>query len=179
MMKFVNHMEVKAKKLNLRYLIITSIFIAFSNLLSSQILDKPYLAPPKDYTPQIYKYIFTPASDNIAPKQVSQETKQKKIQSILNDSTENSMNVNYDNSREVTGLTVKVKDGSKKIHISIYNLIGNKVADVYNKIPSTSGPTEIEIVEFKDMIDKLSNGVYICVLQGHNYRLMEKFTISR
>ena len=163
---------------SIKFIIASVIIISQSIILYSQILDKPYLAPSKDYTPQIYKYIFTQLNENTTPKQDSQETKPKKIQSILNDtaSAENSMNVNYDNSREITGLTVKVKDKDKKISISIYNLIGNKVADVYNKPP---GSSEVEITEFKDTIDKLSNGVYICVLQGNNFRLMEKFTISR
>jgi len=151
------------------------VFFGLFYMTIAQNFDKPYLAPAKDYTPQIYKYIFTTPTDNVLSKQESQETK-KKVQSVLSDSTENTIEVNYSPIGEPIELVVTVKEKDKKINITIYNLIGNKVSDVFNAVP---GANRIEIDNFKKEVEKLSNGVYICVLQGHNYRLMKKFTVSR
>ena len=150
-MENLKNIKSGSRKYTIHFLVIAVLFFSFSTLLISQSSVQPYLAPAKDYTPQIYKYIFTSPLDNAINKQESQESKQKKIHSILNDTLENRMDIIYDNSREISSLIVKVKDGEKKINISIYNLIGNKVADVYkNKAPGSTGFTEVEIVEFKD-----------------------------
>jgi hypothetical protein len=142
----------------------------------AQNLNLPYLAPAKDYNPQIYKYIFSIPQENTTSKQESQDSKPKKTQSILSDSTENNLEISYSPIGEPIKLTVTVKEKDKKINITLFNLIGNKVADLFNDIPKTN---EIEIEKFPKEIEKLSNGVYICILQGYNYRLMKKFNISR
>ncbi|MFH1050057.1 MAG: hypothetical protein V1779_03890 [bacterium] len=160
------------------FLLMIIAFLSSINILISQSISKPYLAPAKDYTPQIYKYLFTIPTENTVTKPENQDSKLKKIQSVSSDSLSNNMEISY-NSNDLgkpDKLNVTVKEKDKKINITIYNLIGNKVSDVYNAAP---GSNDIEIENFKKEIEKLSNGVYICVLQGYDYRLMRKFTISR
>lgn len=141
----------------------------FANFLMAQ----QHLSPVKDFTPKINKYIFINSGDAQTNKQ---DSKQKKTQSVLSDSLDNSFEISYSPFGEPIKMVVTVKEKDKKITISLYNLIGNKVADVYSGIP---GVIEKEIDNFPKEIEKLSNGVYLCVVQGYNYRLMKKFTISR
>jgi len=168
-----------AERKCLYFLLITIFSILFNaNFIFSQNLTQPYIAPAKDYNPKVFKYIFTLPNELSTSKQDVPDAKPKKIQSILNDSISNNMEITYSSSNlgEPNKLTVTVKEKDKKINITIFNLIGNKVSDVYNAVP---GSNEIEIDSFKKEVDKLSNGVYICVLQGQDYRLMRKFTVSR
>jgi hypothetical protein len=165
-------------------LILSMIFIN-TQLFSSE-NDKLYLSPPKESTPQIYKYLFYPennASGTLITQTRSEsstsKTDSKKSSTIAQDSTsENSIQIYYDNYGDPIKLILKMKDKDKKVQISLYNMIGNKVADVYEGIP---GANEKEIENFRTSIESLSNGVYICVLQGINIRLKlyQKFTISR
>lgn len=148
--------------------------------LKAQQSEKLFLAPAKDYVPAINKFLFyskeTPAYGS------SQSDKQKeiayKILRIESDSTENSIEFSYNSTYdpEPVKLVVKVKDKDKRITITIYNMLANKVSDVYSGIPGTN---ELEIENFKEKISSLANGVYICVLQGNNFREKEKFIISR
>jgi len=165
--------------------LILSIIFINTQLFSSE-SEKLYLSPPKESTPQIYKYLFYP--DNSSSSTVVSQTRSessyqksdgKRSTSVAQDSTsENTIQIYYDNYGDPIKLILKMKDKEKKVQISIYNMIGNKVADVYEGTP---GVNEKEIDNFRTSIESLSNGVYICVLQGINIRLKlyQKFTISR
>jgi hypothetical protein len=158
-------------------LLISLIFSISSPVISlSEMADKLYLALAKNFTPEINKYIFLYSPEYYKAKSQEKSVKTQKIQSTLSDSSENSMEIRFNDAGEPTKLIVKVKDKDKKINITIFNLLGKKVSDVFDDSP---GANETEIDSFIDKINKLSNGIYICVLTGQNYRLMKKFTISR
>jgi hypothetical protein len=67
---------------------------------------------------------------------------------------------------------IRLKEYIVPIKISIYNMLGNLVEEVY------SG-TAIEGVDYPFVASNLPNGFYLCILQGPNFRDAEKFTISR
>ncbi len=67
---------------------------------------------------------------------------------------------------------IRLKEYIIPIKISIYNMLGNLVEEVY------SG-TAIEGVDYPFVASNLPNGFYLCILQGPNFRDAEKFTISR
>lgn len=72
-------------------------------------------------------------------------------------------------------LYLELKDYSRPISISVFNLLGKKVLDVYEGIPkfkNADSPYEIESFQ-------LPNGIYICVVQGENFKLNGKFYVSR
>ncbi len=71
-------------------------------------------------------------------------------------------------------LKVKIKETDKKIKIEVYNILAKKVLDVFEGYPH--GDPEIPYI-----IDSssLSDGVYICVVRGYNFRLLQKFIVSR
>ncbi len=61
----------------------------------------------------------------------------------------------------------------QEITITVYNMLGKEVLVVY-KGTSSSQQKEEYSATFN-----LPNGIYICVLQGKNFRDSEKFIISR
>lgn len=58
------------------------------------------------------------------------------------------------------------------IKIHIFNMLGNLVKEVYKG-------TAIKDVEYDFDASNLPNGLYLCILEGPNFRDAEKFTISR
>lgn len=59
------------------------------------------------------------------------------------------------------------------LDLGIYNMLGKKVMDVYR------GPERRGEHDYSLSISELPEGVYICIMQGSNYRRAEKFYISR
>lgn len=158
-------------------------FISFTVVYTAE-SDNLYLSLPIDNTPLIYKYIFNYNGTLIAQTRnegvVSKTDRYigKKTTSIAQDSSlDNSLTITYNFSGEPDKLILKLKEKDKKIKINFFNMLGNKVADVYEDIPGTNELT----INLDEHVRQLSNGVYICVVQGINIRLKlyQKFTISR
>jgi hypothetical protein len=59
------------------------------------------------------------------------------------------------------------------IEVGIYNMLGKRVMDVY-KGASARGQHE-----YSQSVSELPDGVYICILQGDNFRKAEKFYFRR
>ncbi|MFP4528841.1 MAG: T9SS type A sorting domain-containing protein [Candidatus Kapaibacterium sp.] len=59
------------------------------------------------------------------------------------------------------------------IELSVYNLLGKKVKDIHR------GAAMPEGAEYRFDSYNLPNGVYICILNGPNFRDTEKFIVSR
>ena len=73
-------------------------------------------------------------------------------------------------------LYLVLSDRESPIKITVYNMLGKKVLDVYNGYPKPNGiPYEISI----SGPPSLPNGVYLCVVIGKNFRLREKFVVAR
>ncbi|MBX3042607.1 MAG: T9SS type A sorting domain-containing protein [Candidatus Kapabacteria bacterium] len=72
-------------------------------------------------------------------------------------------------------LNVEVYQVQKQqnITITVYNMLGKEVLEVFKGISSTR-TEEVYSATFN-----LPNGIYICVLQGNTFRDSEKFIISR
>lgn len=74
-------------------------------------------------------------------------------------------------------LYIYLMDYEQKIQISVYNLLGKKVLDVYDNYPYKDINFAYEINIASPTF--LPNGVYLCVVVGKNFRLREKFIISK
>lgn len=59
------------------------------------------------------------------------------------------------------------------IEVGIYNMLGKRVMDVYK---GASGRGQHD---FSQSVSELPEGVYICILQGDNFRKAEKFYFRR
>lgn len=72
-------------------------------------------------------------------------------------------------------LTAKVDLATEQpqIDVAIYNMLGKRMSDVFK------GPASRGEHEYVSSISDLPEGVYICILQGSNFRRAEKFYLSR
>ncbi|MCO6466162.1 MAG: T9SS type A sorting domain-containing protein [Bradyrhizobiaceae bacterium] len=71
--------------------------------------------------------------------------------------------------------TAKIDLASEQpqVDLAIYNMLGKKMSEVYR------GPASKGEHEYVSSISDLPEGVYICILQGSNFRRAEKFYLSR
>lgn len=75
---------------------------------------------------------------------------------------------------DVFRLILDLGEEQHNISINAFNLLGKKVLEVYQG-PERAGKAK----EYLLNVASLPNGIYICVVQGDNFRLAEKFIISR
>lgn len=74
-----------------------------------------------------------------------------------------------------TELNVQIYQVFKQqdITITVYNMLGKEVLEVFKGI-SSNNQEEVYSKSFN-----LPNGIYICIMQGKNFKSSEKFIISR
>jgi hypothetical protein len=68
---------------------------------------------------------------------------------------------------------IELSDDQGSIDIGIYNMLGKKVMDVYRGYASRGQH------DYTQPIPDLPEGVYICIMQGSDFRKAEKFFFSR
>lgn len=74
---------------------------------------------------------------------------------------------------DVFNARIELIQDESTLDLGIYNMLGKKVMDVYR------GSERKGEHDYSLSISELPEGVYICILQGSNYRRAEKFYISR
>ena len=60
-----------------------------------------------------------------------------------------------------------------QVDVAIFNMLGKRMSEIYR------GPASRGEHEYVSSISDLPEGVYICILQGSNFRRAEKFYLSR
>jgi hypothetical protein len=68
---------------------------------------------------------------------------------------------------------IEINDDEQFVEIGLYNMLGKKVQDVHR------GNAPKGISEYSTSLSGIPEGVYICILQGRDFRRAEKFFISR
>ena len=76
------------------------------------------------------------------------------------------------NDGDILKVKVKIANPNDNITISAYNMLGRKILDVYS-----GAPRKDEIYDI--YAQNLQNGMYICIVQGSDFKLVEKFVVSR
>jgi hypothetical protein len=76
-------------------------------------------------------------------------------------------------SSDVFNARIELVQDESTLDLGIYNMLGKKVMDVYR------GSERKGEHDYSLSISELPEGVYICIMQGSNYRRAEKFYISR
>ncbi len=71
-------------------------------------------------------------------------------------------------------LELDVSDNQQNLSIGIYNLLGKRVIDVHQG-SEFAGRSKM----FDINVQGIPNGIYMCIVQGDNFRLAEKFYVSR
>jgi hypothetical protein len=128
----------------------------------------PSVTKPFIYLPQDHGTIIAPKGK----KAVSQNSSTNKTHDDSS-GNENSIQIR-EGGKSNFYIYLELVDYEKPIKIQVYNLLGKKVLDVYDGMPYKDKDSSYVIYE-----DKLQNGVYMCVVQGNNFRLLEKFIVSR
>ncbi len=163
-----------------------SLVVALYLLLSAAIHSQPksqhflYNQPPEQ-PKSIFEIIFNLSELNNSSK-IGQngKTEQSYIaRKILQekDTTQKSNRISgvwleKDNLNVIVSLT----DTEQKINISVYNLLGKKVLEIYDGLPQGT-PNDAWL--YSKSAAGLPNGVYLCVVLGKSFRLREKFYVSR
>jgi lipopolysaccharide export LptBFGC system permease protein LptF len=71
-------------------------------------------------------------------------------------------------------LELDIADNQQNLSIGIFNLLGKKVIDVHQ-----GGEFAGRSKMFDINVQGIPNGIYMCIVQGDNFRLAEKFYVSR
>ena len=79
-----------------------------------------------------------------------------------------------ENSGGMYQLEIDLAENQQNLSIGVYNLLGKKVIDV-NQGTEYAGKSKM----FDLNVQGIPNGIYMCIVQGDNFRLAEKFYISR
>ncbi len=74
---------------------------------------------------------------------------------------------------DVVTVKVDIANDQPSADIGIFNMLGKRMMDVHR------GPVSRGEHEYTSSISDLPEGVYICILQGSNFRRAEKFYLSR
>lgn len=74
---------------------------------------------------------------------------------------------------EVFSARVELASDEAMVDISIYNMLGKRVMEVFK------GASSRGVHEHTQSISELPEGVYMCVMQGSNFRKAEKFFFNR
>ncbi len=74
---------------------------------------------------------------------------------------------------DVLQAKVDLATDQQQVDLAIFNMLGKRMTDVYR------GPASKGEHEYTTSISDLPEGVYICILQGSNFRRAEKFYLSR
>lgn len=74
---------------------------------------------------------------------------------------------------EVLTVRIELARDEAQVEIGVYNMLGKKIMDVHR------GTTARGIHEYTTAIQDLPEGVYVCVMQGADFRKAEKFYLSR
>lgn len=74
---------------------------------------------------------------------------------------------------EVLTVRVELARDEAQVEIGVYNMLGKKIMDVHR------GGSGRGVHEYTTAIQDLPEGVYVCVMQGADFRKAEKFYLSR
>jgi len=99
-----------------------------------------------------------------------------KVQGLNRDADSNrrdSRIVSARSSNDVVTVRIELASDEATLDVGLYNMLGKKVQDVFRG-PASRGPHE-----YTAPVSDLPEGVYICVMQGSDFRRAEKFYLSR
>ncbi len=74
---------------------------------------------------------------------------------------------------EVLTVRIELARDEQQLEIGVYNMLGKKIMDVHR------GATGRGMHDYTTAIQDLPEGVYVCVMQGSDFRKAEKFYLSR
>ena len=113
-----------------------------------------------------YSSLDTPRGTNIA------NSTNRLFEVEADSTTTNKIDKVYNNG-EIYTVEIELSDYSSSIRLLVFNMLGNMVKTVHNGQPLPAN----SVYQFD--ASNLPNGIYLCILEGPNFRDAEKFIISR
>lgn len=158
----------------------------FTSLTHSQNSFNKYISVPHQDQPKTFLDVIFNVAENtngikIALKQKGEVVVEKPLKAKVEEDTSKKGNRIVSLRESDRGdrffVYLDLLDYDSKIQISVYNMLGKKVMDVFDNYPykDTNYPYEINT----SSPINLPNGLYLCIVLGKNYRLREKFIISK
>ena len=112
-------------------------------------------------------------SVNTSVKLFNSKPSSLEFRTVEADSSVNNIIEKVYNNGELYTVEIQLNDYDNQIRILVFNMLGNLVKSVFEGNPLT----ENSVYQFD--ASNLPNGVYLCILEGPNFRDAEKFIISR
>jgi len=185
--KTIRILYLKTKKVFYPLVLLLSLLILLlsttENLTSQRNANK-YISVPLQESPKTFLDIIFNLTENTNGTKFAQKSKEDFNQEkgghfrTEDDSIKNKiLSLRESDRGDKFLLYIYLLDYEQKIQISVYNLLGKKVLDVYDNFPYKDNNFAYEINIASPTY--LPNGVYLCVVLGKNFRLREKFIISK
>ena len=84
----------------------------------------------------------------------------------------------WENNSGVLNITAKLNDNKKNIKVIVYNMLGKEVSILFNGVPVNKN-SDGDYYFVSDTSLELPRGVYILVIQGIDFRIAEKFILTK
>ena len=152
------------------------VFVFLSANLTAQYSYSKYIYVEEQKS--FMQLLFSTNKNKNSNKSISKKSKkQSEKTKVENDTTKPKNRIeSLRDGGDIFYLYLVLSDRDSPIKITVYNMLGKEVLDVYNGYPKPNGvPYEINI----SGPPSLPNGVYLCVVIGKNFRLREKFVVAR
>lgn len=98
----------------------------------------------------------------------------KKELKVLKDTVEtgNKLEIRQDEAGEIFYVYLTLKNPEQRVEVGVFNMLGKQVMEIFSgDYKSFSNPYVLDSTF-------LPNGLFLCVAQGKNFRLAEKFIVS-
>ena len=170
--------KIKSAFLLLFAMVVLFLFLCSVSTNGQGVYDNFDFYLSSKYSPNLYNSMFL-KNPNYHGTVIAQLDKKKLfvLKITDNDTTgqKNALSIRESSDGDRILICLNLDNYDVDIDIFVYNLLGKKVMDVWSgKAINETCPKEYEILKAK-----LTNGLYICVAQGANFRLVGKFIISR
>jgi hypothetical protein len=165
------------------FLISVFIFsIASSVILNAQsnynrYISVPEAEPPKSFIEMIFNVNGSSYGTKFAQKNKDESAQEKSFRTRIEQDTNRkdnrieSLRENLDQSKFY--LYIELIDYKSRVSVQVFNMLGKKVLDTYDGKAKEAG-------DYYEMdVSGLPNGVYLCMVVGSNFKLREKFVISK
>ena len=143
---------------------------------TSTYADNARKASPRKTTPVASSPISTAVSTTMRALGAVRTQQQKPQQRVLvgNDSLRKENRFLFVRAAsEVLTVRIELARDESQVEIGVYNMLGKKIMDVHR------GASGRGVHEYTTAIQDLPEGVYVCVMQGADFRKAEKFYLSR
>lgn len=149
------------------------IFLIFNNKEIFSQNNKHQSRIIKQDTAKSLKYLLAKAPNKNNGTNI-ENSKSVQVSSKTEDESpkENKIDKLWMNGEDKFIVKIDLIDKESEIRLSVFNILGKEVFEIHNGKPNSFN-------EYEFLSSNLPNGIYLCILNGRNFRDAEKFIVSR